>query len=362
MVQDNELLWNGHLRTVNIGDNARKYELGILQPWDEYINASTVAWAGTFWDELLPNILESFQIDGKLYGFPWDGEVYTRVYNKMIWDTIGETPAETIDEFELQLEEIVKANPDKDAMCLRHNGGTLDGHMYMQMWLDDGVSPWISDENGSYLNVKSDEYKMYLDMLKRWYDKGILTDESWGSTMYDSWNTGNTATGQSGAAWLQATAQKVFGRTNIIAMPNPVANAGDTPKTLFFNNGAMLFKGAAEPQEITDWLLWMVDPTVEKLANYSFIRGHLNYYHTPNYQSIFDNFLPDNADWGWMYEILEMIKASEAIPSDSWTDVIGPIINVWEEKYVHGEIASIDEAVDGMHEEFMDAVSKAVSA
>ena len=359
MVQDNELLWNGHLRTVNIGDCTRNYKLGILQPWDEYINASTIPWAGTFWDEVLPNILESFTIDGKLYGLPWDGEVYTRVYNKMIWDTIGETPAETMDEFERQLEEIVAANPDKTAMCLRRNAGTLDAHMYMQMWTDDPV--WIRDENGAYLDVQADAYKEFLVMMKRWWDKGILTPDSWGATMFDSWNTGNTATGQSGAAWLQATAQKVFGKANIIAMPNPVLNKGDVPKTLFFNNGAMLFKGAAEPQQITDWLLWMTDPTVEKLANYSFLRGHLNYYHTPVFNSVYENLLPGNADWGWMADLFEMIKASEAIPPDSWIDTIGPIIQVWEEKYVHGDV-ELQEAVDGMQDEFMEAVQKAVTS
>jgi maltose-binding protein MalE len=319
-----------------------------------------VPWAGSYWDEVLPNILESFQIDGKLIGLPWDGEVYTRVYNKMIWDTIGETPAETMDEFEAQLEEIAAANPDKTAMCLRANAGTLDAHMYMQMWTEDDI--WTHDENGSYLDVNHEAYANYLEMIKRWYDKGIITDDSWGGTMYDSWNTGNTATGQSGAAWLMATSQKVFGQQNIVAMPNPVLNAGDTPKTLFFNNGAMLFTGAAEPQEITDWLLWMLDPTVEKLANYSFLRGHLNYYHTPVFQSVYENHLPGNPDWGWMADIFEMIKASQAIPADSWINTIGPIIQVWEQKYVHGEVATIDEAVASMEDEFMDAVDKAVNA
>jgi maltose-binding protein MalE len=293
MVKDDELLWNGHLRATNLGDVPRRNRLGILQPWDEYINSSSVPWAGQFWDEVLAPVLESFKIDGQLYAFPWDGELYCRVYNKMIWDTIGETPAETLDEFELQLEEIKAANPDKTPLCLRHHNGHPDQHMFLQLWTDE---PWVMEGDAGVFDVKGEAYANYLEMLKRWYDKGIITDDSWGGTMYDSWNTGNTATGQSGAAWLQATAQKVFGQTNIVAMPNFVINAGDTPKTTTFSNGAMLFKGAANPQEIADWLLWMVDPTVEKVANYSFIRGHLNYYHIPMYQSIYDNILPSNSD------------------------------------------------------------------
>jgi hypothetical protein len=263
-----------------------------------------------------------------------------------------------LDEFEAQLEEIVAANPDKAGICLRHHNGHPDQHMFMQMWTDN---PWVSDEHGSYLDVKSEAYAEYLTMVKRWYDKGLLTDDNWGSTMYDSWNTGNCACGISGAAWLMSTAQKVWGQNNIVAMNNPVLNAGDQPKTLTFANGAMLFTGAEDPQKVADWLLWMVDPTVESLANYSFLRGHLNYYHIPVYQSIYDNHLTEGSDWAWMGGILDMVKASAAVPSDALADIIGPIINAWEEKFVHDEVA-LDEAVDGMYEEFMDAVEKAMTA
>ena len=48
MVKDNELLWNGHLRATNLGDVPRRNRLGILMPWDEYINASSIPWAGQF--------------------------------------------------------------------------------------------------------------------------------------------------------------------------------------------------------------------------------------------------------------------------------------------------------------------------
>jgi ABC-type glycerol-3-phosphate transport system substrate-binding protein len=304
---------------------------------------------------MLPSAKERFTIDGKLYASPWDGEAYCRVYNKMIWDTIGETPAETWDEFEKQLEEIAAANPDKTAICFRHHDGHPDQHMFMQLWTDQ---PWIETEYGSVFDVKSEAYANYLQLIKRLYDKGLMTDDSWGKTLYDSWNTGNTATGISGSAWLQATAQKVFGQTNIIAMPNPVINPGDPPKTTGFTNCAMLFTGAAEPQEITDWLLWMFDPTVEKLANYSFFRGHLNYYHVPVYQSIYDNHLPNNPDWAWMNDILPQIKNSAAIPSNALTEIILPFMNAWEEKVVHGE-ATLDEAVEGMYGEFMDAAKNA---
>ena len=356
MVADNELIWDGHMRSSNLGSVVKQYELGIIQPWDEYINASTLPIGAKYWDEVLPNVRESLLINGKLYGLPWDGEVYTRVYNKMIWDIIGETPAETIDEFEKQLEELLVAAPDKTPMLGAHNANTPDAHVYMQLWQDN---PWVTNEKGhSYLDIHSEAYANFLTMMKRWMDKGIITPDSWGSTYADSWNKGNTATGITGAAWLQATAQKVWGKNNIIAMKNPVLNAGDEAKTLWFVNCAILFTGAKQPQRVTDWLLWMVDPTVEKVENYSFIRGHLNYYHVPVYQSIYDNLISTNSDWAWLEVVLPQIKASAMIPPSPTNSITMPIVAAWEDKYVKGSV-SYDECIKGMEEEYMAAVAAA---
>ena len=57
-------------------------------------------WAGQFWDEVLPNIRSTFTSDGKLWALPWDIELFCRVYMKQDWDELGETPAETLEEFD----------------------------------------------------------------------------------------------------------------------------------------------------------------------------------------------------------------------------------------------------------------------
>ena len=359
MVADKELIWDGHMRSSNLGSVVKQNDLGILQPWDEYINASSLPFAASYWDEVLPNVAESLKIDGKLYGLPWDGEVYTRVYNKSIWDTIGETPAETINEFEKQMEELLVAAPDKVPMCMRHNADTPDGHMFMQMWQEN---PWVTDDKGhSYLDIHSEAYANYLTMMKRWMDKGIITPDTWNQKTYaEGWNLGNVATGMTGAAWLQATAQKVWGQNNIIPIRNPVLNAGDQPKTLWFVNCAILFTGAAQPQRVTDWLLWMVDPTVEKVENYSFIKGHLNYFHVPVYQSIYDNIIGTNPDWAWLDIVNDQIKASAMIPPTPTLSIVGPIVQAWEDKYVMGSV-SYDEAIAGMEEEYTSAVNQALN-
>ena len=104
----------------------------------------------------------------------------------------------------------------------------------------------------------------------------------------------------------------------------------------------------------------MVDPTVEKVANYSFIKGHLNYYHVPVYQSIYDNIISTNDDWKWLEVVHDQLKASAIIPPSPTISIVGPIVQAWEDKYVQGSV-SYDECITGMEEEYTVAVDQALN-
>jgi len=355
MVKDGKLEWNGMLRTRNLGEIRDYNRMGIIEPWDEFINSSSVPWAGKFWDELLPNIRTSFSEEGKLFGFPWDIEVFCRVYRKDFWDKMGTTPAATLPDFEAQLYELKEMFPDNVPMSFRHWCTHPDQHMLMQLWTDN---PWVQEPEGSYLDVRGDAYKEMMTLLKNWYDDGIITDDTWGETVaIESWNKGISLTIQSNASWTQAQARKVWGTPNIATTTNFVLKEGDKPKTFTFGNGAILFKGATEPQEVTDWLLWMVDPTVEKIENYSFHLGYLNYFHFPAYKSVYEKIIPSNADWAWMQPLYEMINNSAPVPTDAHLDIFGPIADAWEQKFMHGE-CTLDECINAIYEEERAQVRK----
>ena len=355
MIKGDELQWDGMLRTRNLGEIRDYLRMGIIQPWDAFINASSVPWASNFWDELLPNIRESFSEEGKLYGLPWDIELYCRVYMKQDWDKLGEVPAETLEDFENQLREMKKIFPDKVPFGFNHWCTHPPEQMWCQLWDDD---PWVREEGmGSFFDVRGDAYKQMLLMWERWYQEGLITDDSIGGTWADLMLKGKLTCVQTGAAWAQARQQKIYGRANVVPMTNFVLNEGDTPKTFTFGNGAILFNGAKNPQGITDWLLWMLDPTVEKIANHSFHKGDLNYYHLPAYKSIYENLIPQNPDWVWMQDMLEMVSASSTVPTDAHLNIYGPIACAWHEKFLHGE-ASLDECVDAIYEEEREATKE----
>ena len=354
MVKDDELLWDGMLRTRNVGDVQDLIRLGIVQPWDAFIDASSVPWAGSYWDEVLPNVRDAFTFDGHLYGLPWDGEAFVRVYRKPEWDALGETPAETLLDFERQLLELKKIFPDKAPMGFDHRPQQPHHHMLMQLWTDD---PYEHLEAGTLIDVRSDAYRQMMLLIKGWYDKGILTPDTYlDNNWVDTWNKGNCCTVQTGAAWAQAQAKKIWGANAIVPTTNFVIEAGQQPKTLTFNNAAVLFKGAKHPQEVADWLLWMIDPTVEKIANYSFQKGYLNYYHIPAYKSVFEKIVPMNPDWSWMDEAMyKMVRESAPLPSDAQIGIYGSILMPWEEKFVNDQV-SLDELIQNTYEEMHEQV------
>jgi ABC-type glycerol-3-phosphate transport system substrate-binding protein len=209
-------------------------------------------------------------------------------------------------------------------------------------------------------DVRGDAYKNVLEMWKRWYDTGIITKDSFLQEEWkNTWNKGNTTCVQTGAAWAMAQSRKIYGAQNVVPLTNFVLNKGDTPKTFTFANGAILFKKANNPQEITDWLLWMLDPTIEKIANHSFHKGDLNYYHMPAYRGIYENIIPSNPDWVWMEQMLPMVEASQTIPTDAHLNIYGPIAKTWHEKYIFGE-CSLEECVDAIYEEEREQTQKLV--
>jgi ABC-type glycerol-3-phosphate transport system substrate-binding protein len=360
MIKDDNLEWDGMLRIRNLGDVADYTRAEMVQPWDPYINGSNAAWAPKFWDELPANIRESFSKDGKLYGLPWDLELFCRVYRKPEWDALGEgtKPAETLEEFENQLLELKKIFPDKTPMALAHWSSHPDQQMLMQLWTDD---PWVHDDelNADFFDVQGDAYKQYLSLLKRWWDSSIIDENTWGTgnPWHTPWRAGDCCTVQTGAAWAQAVPHKLWGRANVIPTTNFVLNKGDQPKTFSFGNAGILFNGAKNPQEITDWLLWMIDPTIEKVANYSFHKGDLNYYHLPAYKSIYDNIIPKNTEWIWMQEMYDMVAASATVPLNAHLAIFGPIADEWEEKFVHGN-CTMEECIEAIYTGEREAIRK----
>lgn len=359
MIKDGELAWDGHGRTRNLGEIRDYNRLGILQPWDDFINSSSVPWASQFWDQLLPNIRESFSQDGKLYGLPWDIEAFCRVYRKDLWEELGETPAETLSDFEMQLQEMKKIFPDKVPFGFNHWTTHPSEQMWIQLYLQGDDTGWVYEDGlGSMFDVRGDAYKEVLVMWKRWNDEGLISKDSASQeTWQDNWLKGLTTCVQSNASWTQAQSSKIYGRPNIVPMTNFVLEAGDQPVTFTFANGSMLFKGAKHPQEITDWWLWMLDPTLEKAGNYSMVRGCLNYYHFPCYKGINELLIPTNSDWAWMEPIFSQIEASKTIPTDAHLNIYGPIAKKWHESYLWGN-ATLDECVNGIYEEERDQTKK----
>ncbi len=128
------------------------------------------------------------------------------------------------------------------------------------------------------------------------------------------------------------------------AVPVPVIKSGDTPKTFVFSNAASLFKGAKHPQEVVDWLLWMIDPTNTKPGPGTFMYSDLNYYHLPVYKTPYDKVVGANPLWKWMETMLPMVQASKPIPPATYVSMWRDIMVPAEDKYAQGQ-ASLSESI-----------------
>lgn len=351
MARSGNLAWDGMLR-VNSVEAYTYYEFGIMQPIDPFIKSSSVAWAKTFQDELLPSVAKMFTLENQLYYLPWDLEVFVRNYMVSQWTKLGGKPAETLDDYEKQMLEYQKMYPDKTPLGMTHATAVHNGDYQMmgQIWSDD---LWKEQDGASWPNLEGDGFKNYMQTLKKWFAQKILTDDTWGTTANgaykweDPWLKQNVGSLMTDAAWGFAQARKVYGVQAVDAVQIPVLKAGSPSKTFIFGNSASLFKGAKHPQEVADWLLWMIDPTQTKTGAGTFIYGDLNYYHFPVYKSIYSKIVPTNSEWKWIQPMLPMIQASIPIPPETfvtmWRDVMVP----WTTKYVHGQI-DFNALVDGI--------------
>jgi len=358
MVKAGKVEWAGMLCAQTILGEISLVRMGIIEDPMPYIAASQVPWAANFDDELVDAARKYFSYEGKVWAIPWDMEVFVRHYRTDEWGQLGEKPAETLTDWNLQLLELKKMFPDKTPLVMARAGDDPDVNNLIQIWTTE---PWIFVDEQWCLDSKGEAYGEYLNLLKFWYDNKIITDDSWSSETYSQvWNRGDGLATATSAAWCFATARKVFGYEAINCVPNPVLKKGDTPRGHTFTNGSWLFKGGPLLQEATDWLLWMYDPTVEKIGNYNYYKGDLNYYHLPVYKSAYEKLVPMDPTWDWMTPILAQVNASITIPAGTYRGIWIAASKLWEDKYVHGK-CTLKQAQEGVWDDSWDQLAKIVA-
>ena len=363
MIKKGEVKWDGALcNQTSYGGEIGLVKLGIIEDPTPYVEASTIPWAKNFYDDLTDTIKKFFTYEGKVWYVPWDTELYVRHYRTDEWGQLGEKPAETLAEWEKQLYELKKMFPDKVPLTIPRTGG-YDGTCYLLMKLWDRnvyVQETVAGREEWVFNAKSEAYANVLNLYQKWYKDGIFIDEGWDrSTFAEVWNRGDALSTISGAAWCFATARKVWGYKAIDCEPPPVLEAGTIPQTTTFSNGASLFKGCKHPQEVVDWLLWMIDPTVEEVPPWSFYNMNLGYYHVPAFKSAYTNIVPKNPEWEWIGRMLPTLENSEAIPAGTEWRIQTDIMEPWRVKCAHGDV-SVKEAQENIYNEILIGLEKFV--
>jgi len=357
MVREGKPAWNAHWHMTQFWDMRRVVETGLVQPIDEYVNASKTPWAAKYKDMTTPQVYEACLYNGKQY---LRSDYVSRnvvSYRKDYLQQAGwEKPPDTWDEFTKCARDLKKALGSKNILPIG-----LTPQFYRSVgsaflsWVDKRDEAYDSDGKVRYT---SEKFKQVLKLYKSWFDEGLTTLDAWANEG-DYAEKGMVAM-HIGAEFRVPTLRKIWGTNLIDAVNIPTPNKGMPSRCYWEADGPCVFRNAQYPQESTDWLSEMtawegdVADVWQQFAAYNF--GLLTCYPSLN-EKLFSG-KPEHA---WLVKSEEMVKNGWITPRNVSFLVIQDKLQAWEEKFFSGKLG-IDEAINSADQEINAEIDKQLKA
>ena len=171
-------------------------------------------------------IQKQINLNGGIYGVPWDSGPLAFIYRKDLLDKAGvKTPIVTWDDFAKAAVKYHQANPNS---YLTNLPGGQTGQWLGLFW-QNGARPFTTDPNNMKADLTSPEIKQVTEFWDKLYANGSIShDADFASAWYQGFTKGKYA-GWISAAWgpifLQSYTKNSKGDWR--AQPLPVWNAGD---------------------------------------------------------------------------------------------------------------------------------------
>ena len=147
-------------------------------------------------------IQKQININGGIYGVPWDTGPLGFIYRKDLLDKAGiKTPIKTWDEFAAAAEKYHKANPD--SYLVNMPGGQTG--QWLGLFWQNGAQPFTSDPENLKINLTDPKIKQVTDYWDKLYDNGSISHDP---DFTDAWYQG-FAKGKY-AGWLSAAWGPIF--------------------------------------------------------------------------------------------------------------------------------------------------------
>jgi multiple sugar transport system substrate-binding protein len=230
-------------------------------------------------------IQKQIQLDGAIYGVPWDTGPLGFIYRKDLLDKAGiETPIKTWAEFAEAAEKYHKANPDS---YLTNLPGIQTGQWLGLFW-QAGARPFNSDPNNLKVNLTDPKIKQVTEFWDKLFANGSIShDADFADAWYQGFARGKYA-GWISAAWgpifLQDYTKNSKGKWQAQALPQ--WNEGEHISGNWGGSTLAVLKSSKNPAAATEFARWILNEN-QPVEMFSFER----FLFPPQ------NFMLENEEW-----------------------------------------------------------------
>jgi len=301
-----DLIWDAYSVVVFPWDAPRWHSRGLIQPMDEFIEASSIPGADEVVPGIIPSIFEVHKIEGSQYGIPGNvGSVALGWFWEPMEKAGFDSQRMTGDAVREAAEKIAETSPDLtpfDAAC----SPLCD--LYAMIW---GATETPLTDDG-LIDISGEASLASLTWIREMVEDGLMASAT--GENFGNWLKGGTALLTSFDVH-GTMAQQTFGQetatTGINFFREDPEVAGTKAGTPFWINSTALLNKAANPQGAVDFTLWWFGP-----ENKATGKQITQVAAKPCYQYTYDEFVKDDPVQQWQLEGIELVRNSVWFPSN----------------------------------------------
>jgi ABC-type glycerol-3-phosphate transport system substrate-binding protein len=328
------------------------FKQGLIQPFDEFVNASTAPGAGGLIDDMLPVIRGQCILEGKMYGFPIDFDMTGLAYRLDFFEELG------VDGLPGTWEEIGEVAA---AIREKYISDDVYGIGSSASWYIFGgpgaifynTSTEVFDEE-AIVRYESEEFVRALELCKSWSDQDVA-EAPFGTGWNSSWLSGKW-----GIAWnqhpLAIWAQNNLGKVNV-SSPQPLPMKEEGSGSAVWAISWACINEAPHPQEFVDHIITLFYPGGDiGIAMNKAVCGTGK---LPAYQKAWDEVIEPNESLYWMKGMGEIAAKAKAPPGLTTAAIQQDRQRAWSETFFAGGI-SAKEAMANCMQEIKDEIDKMI--
>jgi ABC-type glycerol-3-phosphate transport system substrate-binding protein len=350
-----DLIWDGYAVMVVPWDSAQWVSRNLIQPLDDYIEASEIPDADQVVPGIIPSILESTKVDGQQYALPGNVGSVALAWLTEAMDEAGvDFDPVSWDEVHEAARMIQEAVPDVTPF---DSATTPLTDLWSMIW---GATDTPLTDDG-LVDITSEASFEALEWMRMMVEEGLMPPVrpavgSGNNENFQNWQRGGTGiiTSYDVAATI---VQQTFG---IDAAVNGLNMRRDREEqragTPFWVNSCVVLTDASNPQGMTDFYLWWFGPNNEETG-----RQIAEVAAKPSYQYTYDQFIEGRPEYEWQLESIEVVRESVPFPVTTTISIQQAETQPWVERVIGSEQMDPEEAMNNALEDIQRQIDRQLS-